>query len=96
MGTKLSFIFAYHPQTDGQIEVVNRSLGNLLRSLTEKHPKQWDQVLAQSKYAYNDLPNKRTRQSPFHIFYGMHPRGVAELRNLGKEEMRSVEGEDFA
>jgi len=26
----------------------------------------------------------------------MHPRGLVELRNLGKEEMRSAEGEDFA
>ena len=26
----------------------------------------------------------------------MHPRGVFELRDLGKAEMRSVEGEDFS
>ena len=27
--------------------------------------------------------------------YGMHPRGVYELRNLGKIESKSVDGEDF-
>jgi hypothetical protein len=26
----------------------------------------------------------------------MHPRGIYELRNLGKQEIISVEGEDFA
>lgn len=96
LGTKLSFSSAYYPQTDGQTEVVNMSLGNLLRSLTTEHPKQWDQVLAQAEYAYNDSPNRSIGQSPFHIVYGMHPRGVSELRNLGKEEMRSAEGEHFA
>lgn len=96
LGTKLSFSSAYHPKTDGQTEVVNSNLGNLLRSLIAEKPKQWDQVLAQAEYAYNDSLNRCTRQSPFHIIYGMHPRGVSELRNLGKDEVRSAKGEDFA
>ena len=33
--------------------------------------------------------------SPFQIVYGMHPRGVYELRDLGKHEKRSAHGEDF-
>ena len=37
LGTNLLFSSAYHPQTDGQIEVVNRSLGDLLRSLVTEH-----------------------------------------------------------
>ena len=34
--------------------------------------------------------------SPFHIVYGMHPRVVYELKNLGGKERRSVDVEYFA
>jgi hypothetical protein len=43
LGTNLAFSSAYHPQTDGQTEVVNRSLGDLLRSLVTEHHSSWDQ-----------------------------------------------------
>ena len=78
LGTKLSFSSAYHPQTDEQTEVVNKSLGNLLRSLVGEHPKQWDHVLAQVYFSYNDSPDRSTSQIPFHIIYGIHPRGVCD------------------
>ena len=51
---------------------------------------------AQAEYAYNDSPNRSTGQSPFHIFYGMHPRGILESRNLGRAELRSADGEEFS
>jgi hypothetical protein len=59
---KLSFSSAYHPQTDGQTEVVNQSLGYLLRSLVTEHHSQWDQILAQAEFAYNDSVNRSTRK----------------------------------
>ena len=40
--TTLNFSNAYHPQTNGQTEVVNRSLGNLLWSLVSDYLKSWD------------------------------------------------------
>jgi hypothetical protein len=65
LGTNLSFSSAYHPQTDGQTEVVNRSLGNLLRSLVTKHHGSWDNILPQAEFAYNDSVKRSTGKSPF-------------------------------
>jgi hypothetical protein len=70
--------------------------GKYLRILLNENLKQWDHILDQYGFAYNDSPNRITWMSSFHIFNVMHPRGVYELRNLGKQELRSVDGEDFA
>ena len=67
-----------------------------MRSLIGESPKQWDRVLAKAEFAYNDSPNKSTGMSPFQILYGMHPRGVCELCDLGQLEKRSVDGEEFS
>ena len=56
LGTNLSFNSTYHPLTDGQIEAVHRSLGNILRSLAYENPKQWDLALAHAEFAHNDSP----------------------------------------
>jgi hypothetical protein len=65
LGTKLMFSSAYHPQMDGQTEVVNRSLGDLLRSLVAEHHSSWDNILPHAEFAYNDSVNRRTCRSPF-------------------------------
>ena len=46
LGTNFAYSSAYHPQSDGQTEVINRSLGNLLRCLIKDYGVTWDVVLA--------------------------------------------------
>jgi hypothetical protein len=95
LGTNLSFSSTYHPQKDGQTEVVNRSLRDLLRSLATKHHSQWDNILPQAEFSYNDSVNRRTRKSLFQIVYGMRSRGISELRDLEHNATRSASAEDF-
>jgi hypothetical protein len=76
--------------------VVNKILGNLLRILVTEHHNQWDHILSQVEFAYNDSPNRSTGKNPFQILYGMQPRGVAELRDLEQSEIISAGEEDFA
>jgi hypothetical protein len=76
--------------------VLNSILGDLLRSLVAEHHIKWDQILPQVEFSYNNSPNRKTRQIPFRIIYGMQPRVIYELRVLEQNEFRSVGAEDFA
>nr|GEW36483.1 reverse transcriptase [Tanacetum cinerariifolium] len=61
---------SHHPQTDGQTEVVNQSLGNILCSLIRDNAKQWDLILPQAKFAYNGSVNRTIGKIPFEVVYG--------------------------
>ena len=73
LGTKLFFSTTCHPHTDGQTEVVNRSLSTLLRALLKGNHKSWDEYLPHVEFAYNRGTHRTTRQSPFEVVYGFNP-----------------------
>jgi hypothetical protein len=95
LGTNLAFSSAYHPQIDRQTKVVNRSLGDLLRSLVTEHHSSWDNILPQVEFAYNDSVNRSTRKIPFQIVYGTQMRGVSELRESEQAATSSASAEEF-
>jgi hypothetical protein len=75
--------------------VVNRSLGDLLRSLVTEHHSQWDNILPQAEFSYNESVNRTTGKSPFQIVYGMQLRGISELRDSEQISTRSASAEEF-
>ena len=72
-GTKLLFSTTCHPQTDGQTEVVNRTLGTLLRTVLRKNLKTWEACLLHVEFAYNRVVHSTTNCSPFEVVYGFNP-----------------------
>lgn len=96
MGTKLRFSSAYHPQTDGQTEVVNRSLGNLLRCLVGEHIKAWDTMLLTAEFAYNSSVNRSIGMSPFEAVLGYKPRMPVDLIPITSLHRPSASAESFA
>ncbi|PKU64652.1 RNA-directed DNA polymerase [Dendrobium catenatum] len=80
--TEIKLSSAYHPQTDGQTEVVNRTLGNMLRCIAHEHPKQWDEYLGQAEFAYNSMTNRSTGQCPFSVVYTKCPNHIVDISVL--------------
>jgi hypothetical protein len=58
---QLLFSLSSHPQTDGQTEVVNRSLGNLLRVLIKKNTKSWEECIPHADFTYNRAQHSLTK-----------------------------------
>jgi hypothetical protein len=61
LGTKLLFSTTCHPQTDGQTEVVNRTLSTLLRAIIRKNIKTWEECLPHVEFAYNRAVHSATK-----------------------------------
>ena len=96
MGTKLKFSMAFHPQTDGQTKVVNRSLGNLLRCLVGETNRNWDSILPVAQLAYNSSVNRSIGASPFEVVHGYTPRKPLDLLPMSPHVRISESAKAFA
>jgi transposase InsO family protein len=65
LGIKLLFYTSCHPQTDGQTEVVNRTLSTMLRAVLKTKFKLWEECLPHIEFVYNRSLHSMTKVSPF-------------------------------
>jgi hypothetical protein len=93
MGTKLDFSTAYHPQSDGQTERVNKVLEDLLRACVLTFNRNWESSLPYSKFSYNNSYQASIRMSPFEALYGRKCLlGAFDSRRSSKTRFNSVSG----
>lgn len=69
------------PQTNGQTERFNRTMGRTLDHYVAEHPTTWDQLLGALTLAYNTQPHRSTGVAPKEL---VNPVGVASwsLKNV--------------
>ena len=72
-GVTLRLSTAFHPQTDGQSEAVNKTIAMYLRCITGDRPRAWLEWLPWAEYFYNTSYHSALRTSPFQVVYGRPP-----------------------
>src|SRR6202011_2358477 len=76
MGTKLLMSTSFHPQTDGHLERVIRSIGQILRSTVDTDQKDWERRTPLTEFALNSSVNSLSSFALFKLNCGYMPRLV--------------------
>jgi hypothetical protein len=74
LGVQRRMSTAFHPQTDGGTERLNRILEEYLRAYIGPEQNDWDQWLPLAEFAYNNSCQESIQHTPFYMNYGRHPR----------------------
>ena len=70
---------AFHPQTDGQTERMNRVVEEMLRAYIKPDQSDWAEHLPMVEFAINDAWCEATQSTPFFLNHGQHPITPVEL-----------------
>ena len=70
LGTTLKFSSSFHPQTDGQTEVMNLTLLDMLKAYVSEQKTQWEKYLPLLEFAYNNTVHSSTGKAPNEIMQG--------------------------
>ena len=73
-GVKKSRITPYHPIGNGMVERYNKTLLNMLGTLSDDKKADWKSYVSTMTHAYNAAEHESTGYAPFFLMFGRHPR----------------------
>ena len=73
-GVKKSRTTPYHPMVNGMVERYNKTLLNMLRTLSDNQKSDWKSHVFTMTHAYNAAEHESTGYAPFYLMFGRHPR----------------------
>ena len=89
-GIKQSRTTPYHAMGNGRCERMNSTLLNMLGCLTDEQKANWKKYVPTVVHAYNCTKHESTKQSPFYLMFGRHPRLPIDVA-MGVEKQDDLE-----
>ena len=93
LGIKKTHTTPYHPQSDGLVERLNRTILSMLATTIKDHGEEWEDHLAKVCFAYNTSIHKSTGFTPFYLMYGRQARIPIDLIYSTPEPSDQSQGE---
>ncbi|KAM7289119.1 DDE-type integrase/transposase/recombinase [Ixodes scapularis] len=84
---------AYHPQTNGLTERLNKTIADMISMYVDVEHKTWDEVLPYVTFAYNTAVQETTGVTPFQLVHG---RKVTTMLDAMLPHEPAVDGSDDA
>ncbi len=85
----------YHPQTNGAVERMNKTVLWMLRTLPEKNKSRWSESLNKLIYAYNCTTHDTTGFPPYYLMFGRYPKMPIDFI-LNDPSCETISHEDYA
>ena len=74
LGTEMRRASQYHPQTNGKVERMHRTIKAILAKLVDNEQSEWESRLQEALMAYRISVSETTHFSPHNLLYGKRPR----------------------
>jgi hypothetical protein len=78
-GSVMALSSSHHPQTDGQTEVLNSLIEQMLHAYVASDRTSWARWLSEASRAYNSSVHGSTGYTPDFLLMGYQPRGAASF-----------------
>jgi hypothetical protein len=69
---------AYHPKSNGGVEIVNKTLKKTIKLWVNEQHNDWDVLLPYALFSYNTAVHTVTHHSPYYLTYGREPRTIVD------------------
>lgn len=101
LGIQVKLSTAFHPQTDGQTEIMNQYIDQRLRPFVNHYQDNWSQLIPMMDYAQLTLPHESIGMSPFELLKGFTPRNSWDWNRTTKpatvrEKLSQEQAQEYA
>ena len=95
LGIKTLHTTSYHPQCDGMVERLNRTLKTILRKHAAQFGVQWDTYLGGVLWAYRNTIHESTGEKPSFLLFGIDCRMPTEAALLPPHSLEPAAVTDY-